>query len=315
MLVPHSRFGIAFPQGAEKTLGVGMNRYVVLGVAALAVTLLGAYHAESAWAAWPSPVAGGDVLLSYGAVHEGGTHRGVDVACAPGADVLAPGDGTVVFAGSVPADGGGTCGAITILTADGLRISFLPIDELAVSQHEQVRSGDRLGAVAPRGDASSEATHLHIGVRRGDAYLDPSAFFRFGAEPVGHLPAEATEAPVALSACTDSAWPAPSMVAVPSVAAPHVQQPVRQPSTFPSDGVVGQPVARVSNPPSRALVVDAGVPEPSTLRPDLTFQRDRIHVTPVAPGAQGFLSGVLLLAMAATAARIAALERAEARMR
>ncbi len=128
------------------------------------------------------PLAGpAEVLLAYGAGYpgEGGStrvHSGLDLVAEAGADVLACTDGRVVFAGRVPADGGGSCWAVSIEDASGLRFTFLPIDEVDVRSGEPIRAGDRVGSLAGAGDASSSLAHLHLSVRRGGAYLDPSAF-------------------------------------------------------------------------------------------------------------------------------------------
>src|SRR4051794_25836123 len=49
-----------------------------------------------------------------------GQHRGIDIAGELGARVLAPGSGTVTFAGSVPSSGR----SVTVTTADGYAVTL-----------------------------------------------------------------------------------------------------------------------------------------------------------------------------------------------
>jgi len=117
------------------------------------------------------------VSLGFGARYatEDGTgaiHRGVDVAADEGDRVLAPLAGRVTFAGNVPAAGGGTMRAATIQTAQGL-ITLMPLARLDVTRGAELGEGDGVGTIAATGDASSVETHLHVGARRGDLYVDP----------------------------------------------------------------------------------------------------------------------------------------------
>ncbi len=117
------------------------------------------------------------VLLAYGGTyqHAEGTsvHRGVDLAASPGATAFAAFAGQVTFAGRVPAGPGATCGAVTVQLPDGLKITYMPLEELAVSAGRDVGAGQLLGAVAAGGDASCAEPHLHVSVRRAELYIDP----------------------------------------------------------------------------------------------------------------------------------------------
>ncbi|MDP2300204.1 MAG: peptidoglycan DD-metalloendopeptidase family protein [Coriobacteriia bacterium] len=124
--------------------------------------------------AWVAPVAGGAIITAFGELYPGGTHRGVDVCAQSGADVCVPAAGRVTFAGRVPADGGGTCGAVTVEMPDGLRVSLLPLAEVFVTAGDELAAGETVGTVAATGDDSNPTSHLHLGLRRGDVYLDPS---------------------------------------------------------------------------------------------------------------------------------------------
>jgi murein DD-endopeptidase MepM/ murein hydrolase activator NlpD len=100
----------------------------------------------------------------------GAGNRGLDYATTPGEPVGAIGDGVVVFAGPV-------AGArwVTVLHPDGLRSSYGPLDTIGVVPGDRVVAGAVLGTAGPL---------LHLGVRSGGTYLDPSTLF---AGPGVHL--------------------------------------------------------------------------------------------------------------------------------
>lgn len=117
------------------------------------------------------------VALGFGATYTapdgtGATHRGIDVMGHEGERVLAPLAGRVAFAGSVPAAGGGTMRAVTIETAQG-SITLMPLTRFDVARGAELAEGDGVGVLAATGDASLAQPHLHVGVRRGDLYVDP----------------------------------------------------------------------------------------------------------------------------------------------
>lgn len=95
-------------------------------------------------------------------------NRGLEYATTPGTEVRAAGDGVVSFAGAV-------AGArhVTVLHPDGLRTSYSFLDRIDVVVGQQVDQGQVVGTTAGR---------LHLGARRGDAYLDPATLF--AAHPV-----------------------------------------------------------------------------------------------------------------------------------
>ncbi|KOG30299.1 MULTISPECIES: murein hydrolase activator EnvC family protein [Streptomyces] len=96
-------------------------------------------------------------------------HRGVDLAAAPGAPVLAPAAGTIAFAGPV-----GGRGVVTLaLPPTGgppLRTTFTPVTPLlAAGTH--VRAGTPIARVAA--GTHCARTCLHWGLLRGGTYLNP----------------------------------------------------------------------------------------------------------------------------------------------
>ena len=161
-----------------------------------------------------------EVLLGFGVSYTGPdgsstTHHGIDVAADPDSRVQVVRAGTVTFAGSVPASGGGTMRAVTIDSGD-VRISYLPLTDVAVSAGEWVEAGSLLGLVAASGDASSPQPHLHIGARIGSLYVDPARYLS-APLPVGGTEPAPTPEPVS---APEPAPAAPVVDAAP-VAAPQ----------------------------------------------------------------------------------------------
>jgi triacylglycerol esterase/lipase EstA (alpha/beta hydrolase family) len=101
----------------------------------------------------------------------GAGHLGVDLAAPPGTPVVAAGPGVVSFAGSV-------AGArhVVVAHADGLRTSYSFLTSVAVRRGESVRAGQVVGTTGGSG-AGHLGDVLHVGLRRGDTYLDPMVLF------------------------------------------------------------------------------------------------------------------------------------------
>ena len=104
-------------------------------------------------------------------------HRGIDVAAAPGATVVAVADGTVSFAGQVAGRG-----VVSIDHGGGL-VSTLDSVDPRVAEGEVVAQGDQVGAVAV-GHCSDAAPCLHLGARLDGRYVDPMPFLPTAAWPV-----------------------------------------------------------------------------------------------------------------------------------
>lgn len=140
-----------------------------------------------------SPLASGGtaVQLGFGATYSAAdgatsTHSGIDLAADEGAEVVAPLAGEITFVGRVPGADGGTVVAATIRTAQG-SVTLLPLDRMTVTRGAVVAEGDRLATLAAGGDASSSGTHLHVGLRTGNLYLDPTSLLNASvvAQPEG----------------------------------------------------------------------------------------------------------------------------------
>lgn len=97
-------------------------------------------------------------------------HRGVDLAGAAGAQVLAAGSGTVNFAGEVAGKP-----VVSIRHADGVLTTYEPV-EASVRAGQSVARGDVIGTLLA-GHPGCAAACLHWGARRGAGssaqYVDP----------------------------------------------------------------------------------------------------------------------------------------------
>jgi murein DD-endopeptidase MepM/ murein hydrolase activator NlpD len=104
-------------------------------------------------------------------------HRGVDVAGRMGADVLAAADGRV----TVARDNRDLCGLLVVIDHDpySLRTVYCHFSEIAVQVGDNVRRGQRIGAVGTSGQrAWLGFEHVHLELQRGrdiSAIEDPLA--------------------------------------------------------------------------------------------------------------------------------------------
>ena len=93
-------------------------------------------------------------------------HRGVDLLGAAGQPVLAIGAGRVTFAGPVAGRG------VVVVDHGGLRSTYEPV--LArVAGGEHVEAGEALGVLQAVRSHCLPRVCLHLGLKRGDCYLDP----------------------------------------------------------------------------------------------------------------------------------------------
>ena len=99
-------------------------------------------------------------------------HRGVDLAAAPGAVVLAAGHGVVAFAGQVAGRP-----VVSIDHPGGLRTTYEPVDP-SVGAGQVVARGSPIGTLGAGHAGCPAAACLHWGLRRGETYLDPLLLLR-----------------------------------------------------------------------------------------------------------------------------------------
>jgi murein DD-endopeptidase MepM/ murein hydrolase activator NlpD len=95
-------------------------------------------------------------------------HRGIDIAAAVGTPVVAAASGYISWVGVI--DG---VASITVTHGDGLRTSYLPV-AASVTKGQQVSGGEVIGTLLAGHSATADC--LHLGLRRGDEYLDPLAW-------------------------------------------------------------------------------------------------------------------------------------------
>lgn len=94
-------------------------------------------------------------------------HRGIDYAAPVGSDVVACAPGVVAFAGPV-----GGIFAISIDHTGGLRTTYTYLGAVLVKKGAQVAQGALIGR-SGAGHDPNDAPELHLGLKRGEEYLDP----------------------------------------------------------------------------------------------------------------------------------------------
>jgi murein DD-endopeptidase MepM/ murein hydrolase activator NlpD len=132
---------------------------------ATAAPRAGVVSSTTAWS-WPLT---GPVVRAFEppATAYGAGHRGIDIAAPIGTPILAPDAGVVRFAGRI----GGSL-FISIDHAHGLQSTYSWLESVDVARGDAVFRGERIATSGP-GHPGSTDTHLHFGVKRDGAYIDP----------------------------------------------------------------------------------------------------------------------------------------------
>ncbi len=149
-------------------------RFLAALIGLLVIGLLLPVSAQAAWT-WPLR---GELISTYrngDDPYAGGQHRGIDIAGAVGAPVVAAAGGEVRFAGTAGSSGL----TVAVRTADGFDTSYLHLSSLAVREGHRVAAGETLGAVGTSGRRSAVRPHLHFGVRTAGSrheYRNPLDF-------------------------------------------------------------------------------------------------------------------------------------------
>ena len=99
-------------------------------------------------------------------------HSGIDFASYVGAEVFAPGDGTVV---KVESNHWGYGNMITIDHGYGYKTRYAHLSKFAVAQGQKVKRGQLIGYIGTTG--KSTGPHLHYEVLKNDTNVDPIHFF------------------------------------------------------------------------------------------------------------------------------------------
>lgn len=97
-------------------------------------------------------------------------HSGIDIAAAPGTPVVAPADGTVVYASSA----GGYGNVIVLDHGSGIKTRYAHLSAIKVKIGQRVSRGERIGAVGNSG--RSTGPHLHYEVRVNGVPESPRKF-------------------------------------------------------------------------------------------------------------------------------------------
>jgi murein DD-endopeptidase MepM/ murein hydrolase activator NlpD len=228
-----------------------------IAVVALCALVLPASAAQ----AWTWPV-DGSVLrpFSFDRAHPyaAGQHRGVDLGAPSGSDVLAPAEGVVTFAGTVPT-GGKT---VSIETPFGYTATLVHLGSIRVGRGTRVTEGAVVGTVGPSGVVDLTEPFVYFGLRvtgEDQGYVDPLTFLpvRPVVEAAAGQPERAVEAvmtpapevtPASAPAAVEPEAPAVETPAAPAVAAsPRAGESVETPVPAAS---VAAPAASAASAPS-----------------------------------------------------------------
>ncbi|MBO5552240.1 MAG: peptidoglycan DD-metalloendopeptidase family protein [Lachnospiraceae bacterium] len=99
-------------------------------------------------------------------------HNGVDMAAPSGSPILAAADGTVIAASYSSSMGN----YIMIDHGSDIITVYMHASGLNVSAGQEVSAGDRIGSVGSTG--RSTGPHLHFGVRKSGAYVNPWSYLK-----------------------------------------------------------------------------------------------------------------------------------------
>jgi murein DD-endopeptidase MepM/ murein hydrolase activator NlpD len=151
---------------------------IAIGISLIGVVATGARPAgasTSGAAAYRYPLPGRISVLDRfdaGAQPYGPGHRGVDLAAADGANVLAAGSGTVTFAGAVAGRG-----VVVIAHVDGVTTEYEPVLS-TVTAGADVVVGQIVGVINGSHARCAMQRCLHWGAKRDGEYLDPLGLLR-----------------------------------------------------------------------------------------------------------------------------------------
>lgn len=140
-------------------------------------------------ATWPVPTSRLSATLDFHESYTAGinsyVHSGIDIPASAGMQISAPAAGRVRFTGAVPSGDSKTSGtaqqktmnAVSIEMQSGKIITLMPFSTTQVKEGQLIIEGQSLGTLAASGDSSTAGTHLHVGYKDGQTYLDPMQLF------------------------------------------------------------------------------------------------------------------------------------------
>jgi murein DD-endopeptidase MepM/ murein hydrolase activator NlpD len=151
---------------ARGNQGIGMRRMIgaLLGGA---LCLQVAHSPAFAQSRWTWPVDAPTIVRGFDPPAQRWLpgHRGVDLQATPGTVIHAIGSGAVTFAGMV----GGK--PVVVVSHGALRSTYEPVTT-QLNVGAIVQAGDAIGVLAT---GHCPAGCLHLGLRKGERYLDPRA--------------------------------------------------------------------------------------------------------------------------------------------
>ena len=117
---------------------------------------------------WPMP-ASHQISSGFGE-RWGSTHRGIDIPCPEGSDVIASNSGTVVYVGWYSTGGN----AVLVDCGEGVTNYYYHLSGFNVSPGAYVTAGDIIAFSGNTGN--STGPHLHYGVSINGEYVDPMRY-------------------------------------------------------------------------------------------------------------------------------------------
>ena len=117
------------------------------------------------------PLNGGYISSYYGEKRATSYHKGLDIANNLGEDVMSAFEGKVIFAGY---NNGGYGNLVIIQHSDDMKTYYAHLNDLYVSEGQQVKKGEIIGAVGSTG--YSTGPHLHFELRIDENPVNPLSY-------------------------------------------------------------------------------------------------------------------------------------------
>ena len=98
-------------------------------------------------------------------------HRGIDIPCSMGSDIIAVADGTVIYVGYL----GNAGNAVIVDHGSGISSCYFHLSEFLVSEGDSVTAGQTICKSGSTG--VSTGPHLHFAVRENGEYVNPLKYY------------------------------------------------------------------------------------------------------------------------------------------